>query len=181
MTPQTELYLLAELSRVWAYADIYGDDLPRVNLNDTAEMEVVGIPGELFIGKVTYIYPYLETKSRTIKVRLEFDNTDLRLKPDMYTNIRIRANEQVDAIVVPSEVVVRSGNREQIFIDLGDGKFEPREVKVGVSSDGLTQIIDGVADGESVVVSSQFLFDSESKLREATAKMLETMGSVQGK
>ena len=112
---------------------------------------------------------------------MEFDNTDLRLKPDMYTNIRIRANEQVDAVVVPSEVVVRSGDREQIFIDLGDGKFEPREVQVGVSSDGLTQIIDGVADGESVVVSSQFLIDSESKLREATAKMLETMGSVQGK
>ena len=175
VTKQTELYLLADLSRVWAYADIYEDDLPWVNLNDAAEMEVVGIPGEIFLGNVTYIYPYLETKSRTIKVRLEFDNAALRLKPGMYTNVRIRANEQVDAVVVPSESIVRSGNREQVFIDLGDGKFEPREVKIGVSSDGLTQILEGLAGGEKVVVSSQFLIDSESKLREVTAKMLEVL------
>jgi len=175
VTPQTELYLMADLSRVWVYADIYEQDLPWVAVGDVATMEVTGIPGERFEGRITYIYPYLESKSRTIKVRLEFVNPGLRLKPDMYANVTIAADPRDAAIVVPSEAIVRSGNREQIFIDLGDGKFEPREVTTGVAADGLTQILDGVDEGERVVTSSQFLIDSESKLREATAKMLDGM------
>tara|TARA_R110002096_G_scaffold426490_3_gene636360 strand:+ start:11480 stop:13150 length:1671 start_codon:yes stop_codon:yes gene_type:complete len=172
VTPQTELYLMADLSRVWVYADIYEQDLPWVAVGDVATMEVTGIPGEQFEGKITYIYPYLESKSRTIKVRLEFANPGLRLKPDMYANVTIAADRRDAAIVVPSEAIVRSGSREQIFIDIGDGKFEPREVTIGIAADGLTQILNGVDEGERVVTSSQFLIDSESKLREATAKML---------
>lgn len=175
VTPQKELYLIADLSRVWVYADIYEDDLPWVSEGDTAVMDVTGIPGEVFEGKVAYIYPYLERKSRTIRVRLEFPNPGLRLKPDMYANVSIAADRRVDAVVVPSEAIVRSGDREQIFVDLGGGKFDPREVTVGVSADGLTEIRVGIAEGERVVTSSQFLIDSESKLREATAKMLEAM------
>ena len=136
-------------------------------------MALAGLPGERFTGHVSYIYPYAEAKTRTIKVRLEFDNADLRLKPDMFADVTIRAGRQTAAVVVPEEAVVRSGTRDQIFVVRGPGKFEPRAVKLGESSDGWVQVLEGVADGEEVVSSALFLIDSESKLREATAKMLE--------
>ncbi|HEC18359.1 MAG TPA: efflux RND transporter periplasmic adaptor subunit [Gammaproteobacteria bacterium] len=177
VTPKTQLYMLADLSRVWVFANIYEYELPWVKVGDPVEMTLAGIPGKTFKGKLSYIYPYAEAKTRTIKVRLEFPNEDLLLKPDMFAEVTIHASRQIDAVVVPSESIVRSGTREQIFIVRGPGKFEPRDVKVGVSSDGATQIIEGVKAGEEVVSSALFLIDSESKLREATAKMLETTKS----
>jgi len=108
-------------------------------------------------------------------VRLVFDNPDLLLKPDMYADVTIQAERQVEAVVIPAEAVVRSGEREQVFVVRAPGKFEPRVVKLGISSDGLVQVLEGVSPGEEVVTSSQFLIDSESRLREATAKMLEAM------
>jgi len=175
VTPATELYMLADLTNIWVYVDIYENELPWVKLGDTAKMKVSGIPGEIFTGKVTYIYPYLESKTRTNRIRLEFENQDLRLKPEMFANVTIMASRQVDAIVVPSEAIVRSGTNEQVFVVRGAGKFEPRDVLLGVSARGMTQILSGVKAGEEVVTSSQFLIDSESKLREATAKMMEAM------
>jgi Cu(I)/Ag(I) efflux system membrane fusion protein len=131
----------------------------------------------VFSGRVGYIYPYAEAKTRTIKVRVEVDNPDLLLKPDMFADVVIHAQRTVDALVIPAEAVVRSGEREQVFVVRAPGKFEPRVVKLGVSSEGLVQVLDGLAEGDEVVTSSQFLIDSESKLREATAKMLETMST----
>ncbi len=177
VTPTTELYMLADLSNIWVYVDIYENELPWVKMGDTAEMKVAAIPGKVFTGKVTYIYPYLESKTRTNRVRLEFNNSDLRLKPDMFANVTLMASRQVDAIVIPSEAIVRSGTDNQVFVVRGAGKFEPRTVILGVSSDGLTQILSGVKAGEEVVVSSQFLIDSESKLREATQKMMDVLES----
>ncbi len=177
VTPATELYMLADLSNIWVYVDIYENELPWVKMGDTAEMKVVAIPGEVFTGKVTYIYPYLESQTRTNRVRLEFNNSDLRLKPDMFANVTLMASRQVDAIVIPTEAIVRSGTDNQVFVVRGAGKFEPRTVILGVSSDGLTQILSGVKAGEEVVVSSQFLIDSESKLREATQKMMDVLES----
>ena len=173
VTPQTELYMLADLSRIWVYADIYEDDLPWVKLGDTAVMEVGGIPGKHFTGTVSYVYPFLESSTRTTRVRLEFDNPDLDLKPEMFANVTIDANPQRGAMVVPSEAIVRSGTRNEIFLARGDGKFEPKVVTLGVTSGGLTQILAGVNPGDEVVTSGQFLIDSESNLREATQKMLE--------
>jgi len=173
VTPQTELYMLADLSKVWVYADIYEYELPWVQAGDPVEMQLNGIPGKTFKGHLAYIYPYAEAKTRTIKVRLEFQNKDLLLKPDMFAEVSIHAGRQINAVVVPSQAVVRSGTREQIFVVRGPGKFEPREVKLGVTTDGVTQIVEGVKPGEEVVSSALFLIDSESKLREATAKMLE--------
>ena len=178
VSPKTELYRLADLSKVWGNVDIYEDELPWVRVGDEAEMRVAGVPGRVFRGKITYIYPYFEPKTRTVKVRLEFDNKDGLLKPDMFADVTIHASRQDKAVVVPSEAIVRSGSREQIFVVRGPGKFEPREVTLGVSSSGMTQIIDGVQAGEEVVTSAQFLIDSESKLREATAKMLESARST---
>jgi Cu(I)/Ag(I) efflux system membrane fusion protein len=132
-------------------------------------------PGRTYKGKVTFIHPVLNSKSRTVQVRLEFDNSDQSLKPGMFANVTLYTDPQPNAVVVPSEAIVRSGSREQVFVVREPGKFEPREVTLGVSAKGLTQILSGVQAGEQVVTSSQFLIDSESKLREATAKMLKVM------
>jgi len=180
VAPQTELFMLADLSRVWVYVDVYEYELPWVATGDAAEMTVVAVPGEVFKGKVSYIYPYMEKKTRTVRVRLEFDNAARKLKPDMFATVVLRTGRKVPSVVVPTEALVRSGPRVQVFIQRERGKFEPREVTPGVSADGLTQIIAGVTAGERVVTSSQFLIDSESKLREATAKMMSALSSDGG-
>ena len=173
VTPKTELYMLADLSKVWVFVDVYEYELPWVKKGDIAEITIAAAPGKTFTGKVTFIYPYMEKKTRTARVRLEFDNKDGLLKPDMFANVVLKGGKHINAVVVPTEALVRSGSRTQIFIQREKGKFEPREVTVGISTAGLSQILDGVQEGEEVVTSSQFLIDSESKLREATAKMLE--------
>jgi len=177
VTPKTMMYTLADLSKVWVEVDVYEFDLPWIKENDIAEMTLAAVPGRVFSGSVAYIYPYMEKKTRTVKVRLEFDNSEGLLKPEMFANVTIKAGRNIEAIVVPSEAIIRSGERDQVFIKRGEGKFEPREVKIGVTASGMTQILEGVAEGEEVVTSSQFLIDSESKLREATAKMMENLSA----
>ncbi|HEX20239.1 MAG TPA: efflux RND transporter periplasmic adaptor subunit, partial [Acidiferrobacteraceae bacterium] len=174
VTPKTELYQLADLSRVWVYVDVYENELAWVRKGDVARMDLAGIPGKTFRGRVSHIYPYAEAKTRTIKVRLHFRNPGMLLKPNMFANVTIHANRKVNAVVVPSEAIVRSGTRPVVFVVRAPGKFEPREVTLGISSDGKTQILKGIDAGEKIVVSSQFLIDSESSLREAIAKMTET-------
>ncbi|MCQ8105861.1 efflux RND transporter periplasmic adaptor subunit [Methylomonas sp. SURF-2] len=173
VTPETELYMIADLSKVWAYADIYEYELPWVKEGDPVEMRLAGVPGRLFKGKLAFIYPYAEAKTRTIKVRLTFDNSELLLKPDMFADITIQAGKELDAVVVPSEAVVRSGAQTQVFVVRAPGKFEPRLVTTGLASNGHIAIVEGLGAGEEVVTSAQFLIDSESRLREATAKMAE--------
>ncbi len=177
VTPKDELYMIADLSRIWVNVDIFEDELNWLKLGDRAEMRVRAEPGRVYKGKIKFIHPVLNPKSRTVQVRLEFDNADLKLKPGMFANVTLYVDPQPSAVVVPSEAIVRSGSREQLFIVREPGKFEPREVTLGVSSGGLTQILSGVKAGEEVVTSSQFLIDSESKLREATAKMMAVMAS----
>ncbi len=175
VTPATEIYMIADLSKVWVLVDIYEHELPWVQQGDSVEMQLAGIPGKTFTGHLAYIYPYAEAKTRTIKVRLVFDNPNLLLKPEMFAEVTIHANKQVNAVVIPSEAVIRSGSRNQIFVVRAPGKFEPRLVTLGLASDGKVAVIKGLQQGEVVVTSAQFLIDSESKLREATAKMLEAM------
>ena len=177
VSPKDELYLIADLKKIWVHVDVYEDDMPWVKEGDKVEMRVRAAPGKLFKGNVRFIYPYLEGKTRTVRVRLEFENTDLILKPGMFANVIIQSNVQNEATVVPSEAIVRSGNREQVFIQREPGKYEPKEVILGLSADGFTQIREGLDAGETVVTSAVFLIDSESKLREATAKMMEAMNS----
>ncbi|WP_431064225.1 efflux RND transporter periplasmic adaptor subunit [Methylotuvimicrobium sp.] len=171
VTPATELYMIADLSTVWVYADIYEYELPWVKVGDPVEMQLAGVPGRTFKGHLAYIYPYAEPKTRSIKVRLAFDNSELLLKPDMYAQVAIMASRQLKAVTLPSEAIVRSGTREQVFVMRAPGKFEPRPVTVGLTSNGRVAVLEGVKAGEEVVTSAQFLIDSESKLREATAKM----------
>ncbi len=175
VTPRTELYMIADLSRVWVYADIYEYELSWVNIGDRVEMTLAALPGRTFTGVVSYIYPYAEAKTRTIKVRLLFDNPDLLLKPEMFAEITIKADTLDNVVVIPSEAVVRSGKSEQVFVVTEPGKFEPRKVTLGIESGGRVAVLKGLRDGETVVTSAQFLIDSESKLREATAKMMESL------
>jgi Cu(I)/Ag(I) efflux system membrane fusion protein len=173
VTPRDELYAIADLRKVWVLVDIYEEELPWVRVGDEAQMTIMAAPGATFTGRLTYIYPYAESATRTVKARLEFENPELLLKPNMFADVTIQASARREAVAVPAEAIVRSGLREQVFVVRGPGKFEPREVTIGVSSDGWMEIRDGVAPGEQVVVSAQFLIDSESKLREAATKMRE--------
>ncbi len=174
--PATELYRVADLSRVWVLAEVYEYELPWIREGDEAEITIASLPGERFTGRISYIYPYFENKTRTVRVRLELDNPDGLLRPATFANVTIAAGALEDALLVPSEAIVRTGKREIVFVVREPGKFEPREVVPGLSADGMTQILEGVKAGEEVVTSAQFLIDSESKLREATAKMMEALG-----
>ncbi len=175
VTPKTELYRIADLSNIWVYVDIYEYELPWVKIGDEVEMTLAGIPGKTFKGRLSYIYPYAESRTRTIKVRLVFNNKELLLKPEMFADVKIYAGKQSDVVVIPLEAVVRSGKFNQVFVVSSPGKFEPRRVNLGLESDGQVVVLSGVAAGEEVVTSAQFLIDSESKLREATAKMVEDL------
>lgn len=173
ITPKTELYMMVDLSEVWVYVDVYEYELPWVKIRDKVAMTLVSVPGKTFSGEVAYVYPYAESKTRTTKVRVIFDNPDLLLRPDMLADIRIQSDVADSAVVIPAEAVIRSGSDTQVFVVRAPGKFEPRVVGLGIESNGKVAIVKGLAAGEEVIVSAQFLVDSESKLREATAKMME--------
>jgi Cu(I)/Ag(I) efflux system membrane fusion protein len=175
VTPKTELYMLVDLNQVWVYADVYEYELPWVKLGDEVEMTLASVPGKTFTGSVAYIYPYAESKTRTTKVRMVFNNDDLLLRPDMFADVSIKADPIDDSLVIPAEAIVRSGGRVQVFIVREPGKFEPRIVTLGVESDGEVAILSGIKEGDEVVTSAQFLVDSESKLREATNKMMDSL------
>jgi len=172
VTPQTELYMIADLTRIWTYVDIYEYELPWVQLHDKTTMRLDAYPGRIFEGEVTYIYPYIDPRTRTNKVRLEFDNPDLALKPDMFANVTLQARRSLNGIVVPTEAVIRTGKNPKVFVEVSHGSFEPRDVRLGSEANDETLILSGVAEGERVVTSSQFLIDSESSLVEAAAKMM---------
>jgi Cu(I)/Ag(I) efflux system membrane fusion protein/cobalt-zinc-cadmium efflux system membrane fusion protein len=139
-----------------------------------AEMELPYIPGKRYEGSVLYIYPYLTAKTRTAKLRLEFANPGYQLKPNMYANIYLKHTFADDSLVIPQEAIIDSGVRKVVFVALGKGKFQPRDVILGVEgNENEFQVLDGLAEGEEIVVSAQFMLDSESRLREAIQKMLE--------
>jgi len=172
--PGIRIYTIADLSRVWVYADIYEYQLPWVHVGQTATMTLPYIPNKAFRGEVTYIYPYLQKQTRVIKVRLEFANPTQELKPDMYANVMLEGLLQDDAVLVPREGFIDSGMRKVAFVDRGNGKYEPRDIQVGVEGEGgAVEVLVGLEAGDVVVTSGQFLLDSESKLKEAVAKMME--------
>jgi membrane fusion protein, copper/silver efflux system len=172
--PGMRLYTIADLSRVWVYVDVYEYQLPWVHVGQAATMTLPYIPDKAFRGEVTYIYPYLQKQTRVIKVRLEFPNPTLELKPDMYANVVLEGLLKDDAVLVPREGFIDSGMRKVAFVDRGKGKYQPRDIQVGVEGEGgAVEVLVGLEPGDVVVTSGQFLLDSESKLKEAVAKMME--------
>ncbi len=167
-----DLYKIADLSTVWVLADIYQYELPWVKVGQPVDLELSYLPGRAFKGRITYIYPYLNDMTKTVKVRIEVRNTpDLEFKPEMFATAKITSPLIVDAVAVPDQAIIRSGERDVVVIALGGGYFDPREVKLGVTADGYVQILEGVREGERIVTSSQFLIDSESNLKAAIGLM----------
>ncbi|HEX7406638.1 MAG TPA: efflux RND transporter periplasmic adaptor subunit [Candidatus Binatia bacterium] len=178
--PGTKLLDIAELSRVWVLADIYEYELPFVRLGQVATMTLSYLPGRTFEGRITFIYPTLSEATRTVKVRLEFSNPDFALKPEMYAQVEIRS-DLGERLSVPESAVISTGTRDIAFVDRGEGYFEPRELKVGMRLADRFEVLDGVAEGEQVLTSGNFLVDSESKLKAALAAAgTEKAGSTAG-
>jgi RND family efflux transporter MFP subunit len=166
-----DLFRIADLSTVWVIGKVFESDLPYVQLGQEAFMELSYLPGETFRGRVTYVYPYLDTKSRVIPVRMEFHNPGYQLKPGMYATITLTREVVAEATLVPDLAVIRTGVRSVAFTMPEPGRFQLREVQIGArSEDHYLQVLSGLAPGETVVISGQFLLDSESRLREAALK-----------
>jgi Cu(I)/Ag(I) efflux system membrane fusion protein len=174
VVPAMELYALADLSTVWVLADVYEYEIPLVELGQQATMTLSYFPGQTFTGKVTYVYPILETKTRTVKVRFELPNPQWALKPGMFANIDLQI-PRGKRLVVPNTAVLDSGTEQLVFIDQGQGMFEPRKVTVGVRTREAYEILEGTQAGELVVTRGNFLVDSESNLKAATEMMMPGM------
>ena len=170
VNPGMQLYRIADLSTIWVYADLYEYELALVREGLAATMTLSYNPGRTFEGNVDYIYPYLETKTRTAKVRLIFPNLDLQLRPGMYVNVGLKV-DLGEQIAVPESSVLYSGRRRIVFVDVGSGRFQPREVTLGAKVEDYYHVLAGVEDGERVVTSGNFLIDSESKLKSAISGM----------
>jgi hypothetical protein len=168
-----KLYRLADLSIVWVQSQIYEQDLALLKLGQEAKVSLSYLPDRKFSGRVTYIYPTVDEKTRTARVRMEFHNPGLFLKPGMFATVELLAELKPAALLVPDSAVLRSGEKNTVFVAIDNGHFEPRDVVLGARADNNAyEVISGLAEGERVVTSGQFMLDSESQLREAIQKML---------
>ena len=174
--PGTKLYRIADLSTVWLYMDIYESEVPLVREGQKVTITLSSYPKETFSGTITYIYPYLDIQTRTNKVRVEFANPQGKLKPGMYANSEIDVNLGT-VLTVPESAALQSGLKQLVFVELEPGVFTPRVVKLGVKADSRFAVVAGLAAGDRVVTSGNFLLDSESKLQSATS-MMGMMGAV---
>jgi membrane fusion protein, copper/silver efflux system len=174
-----KLYRLADLGIVWVQSQIYEQDLALLKLGQEAEVSLSYLPDRKFTGRITYIYPTVDEKTRTARVRMEFHNPGLFLKPGMFATVELHADLEASALLVPDTAVLRSGDRNTVFVALENGRFEPRTITLGVRGENDNyQILSGLNDGERVVTSGQFMLDSESQLREAIQKMLSQQTSA---
>jgi RND family efflux transporter MFP subunit len=167
-----KLYRLADVGVVWVYAQVYEQDLPAIQLGQEATMTLSYLPDRKFRGRVTYIYPTVDEKTRTARVRMEFHNPGYFLKPGMFATVELVADLAPSALLVPDSAVLRSGEKNTVFVALPGGKFEARTVALGLQAqDDMAQVLAGLSEGERIVTSGQFMLDSESQLREAIQKM----------
>ncbi len=174
-----KLYQIADLGLVWVQSQIYEQDLPFIKLGQEATVSLSYLSDRKFRGRVTYIYPTVDEKTRTVKVRMEFHNPGYFLKPGMFASVEVVAELSPSTLLVPDMAVLRSGERNTVFVALDGGKFEPRTVTLGPRAEGnFYQVLSGLEAGERVVTSGQFMLDSESQLREAIQKMMEVRATV---
>jgi Cu(I)/Ag(I) efflux system membrane fusion protein len=172
--PSTRIMSLADLSSVWLLAEIFERQVDWVKVGQPAEVSLAFLPGRTWEGKVEYIYPSLDPKTRTLKARLRFSNPDEALKPNMYANVKIYGGPKDDVIVIPIEALIRTGREERVIIARGEGRFESRPVRAGIESGEWVEILEGVEPGDNIVVSGQFLIDSEASLKASMMRMTET-------
>jgi RND family efflux transporter MFP subunit len=175
VTPGMSVFKIADLSTVWAEVQIYEYQVRYVHIGQAAHIALDAFPGRHWTGRVIYMDPALNQQTRTLRVRVEIPNPDGRLRPEMYANVQIGVPAVSGVVRVPEQAVLHTGQRDVVIVQKGAGQFEPRDVEMGVSGGGYTEVLRGIQAGELVVTSSQFLIDSESSLQEAMGAMMGGM------
>lgn len=161
------LFRIADISAMWVVADVPEYDLNAVRIGDKAVVRIRSLAGKEFVGKVVLIYPEIQTQTRTGRIRIELANPDGFLRSNMYAEVEIETGAAEPVVTVPDSAVIDTGDRQFVIVDKGEGSFEPRVVKIGMRGDNVTGIMEGIAEGERVVVSANFLIDAESNLKAA--------------
>jgi Cu(I)/Ag(I) efflux system membrane fusion protein/cobalt-zinc-cadmium efflux system membrane fusion protein len=164
--PGQTLFRVADLSRVWVEADVHEQEMRLVRVGRSAVVTLDAYPGERFTGRAVYVYPFVEERTRTVRVRFEFANPNGRLRPGMYANVELQAPGGM-GLTVPSNAVIESGRQQIVFVELGDGYFEPRRVQVGRRLGDRVEVLERLEEGERVAMAATFFLDSESQLRGA--------------
>lgn len=178
--PGMELFHLANLSSLWVSVELFEDQLAAVQPGTEADIELSYFPGETFEGRVRFIEPEFSETTRTVRAKIEVPNRQGRLRKGMYATVDLRPIEVEDAVVVPIEAVLRTGQRNVVVVAQGEGRFRPAEVVLGLEADGYAQVLSGLEPGVRVVTSAQFLLDSESSLQEAIQKMVDERSARRG-
>jgi RND family efflux transporter MFP subunit len=168
--PDTDLYTVADLSRVWIMADVFEYEAPNIRVGQTARVTLSYEKNRSFLAKVNYIQPQVDPMTRTLKVRLDAGNPGIALKPDMYVDVTFTVDSAL-ALTVPSGAVLQAGDKNTVFVGHGDGYLEPRDVTIGEQKGDRITILKGLKAGERIVTSGNFLIDSESQLKAAASGM----------
>ena len=178
--PGDTLFQIADTSAVWVQADVFEQDIAAVNVGQAAKIRINAYPGEVFAGRIAYVYPTLKAETRTVPVRIELANPQGRLKPAMFAEVDIPVAGGTQVVTVPQSAVIDSGSRQVALVQLGDGRFEPRALKLGQRGVDFVQVLEGVKEGELVVVAANFLIDAESNLQAALGGMAAAKPAVVG-
>jgi membrane fusion protein, copper/silver efflux system len=177
-TPGMAIYRIADLSKVWVIADVFEQDLARVKVGEMAAIDIEAFPGRSFAAKVSYIYPTLNTATRTTSIRLELPNKEGLLRPGMFVHVALATAGNVPRLTVPKSAVIDTGARQIVLRVAGEGKFQPQPVKVGLRGRDAVEILEGLEDGAEIVVAANFLIDAESNLKAALATFTEPKAAV---
>jgi len=169
--PATEIMTLADLSTIWLLVDVFERQSEWVAAGQPADVRLAYMPGRVWEGKVEFVYPTIDPRTRTLQVRLRFDNPEEELKPDMYANVRIYAGPKDDVLSIPREALIKTGEEQRVILALGDGQFKAVKVVAGMESGDRVEILKGLSDSDTVVTSGQFLLDSEASLRASFSRM----------
>ena len=165
--PGEKLFDIADLSEVWVIADIYVSELPLIKAGQSARISLSYFPGREFSSRIDYIYPLLSGETRTAKVRFILPNSGKLLKPQMFTNVEITV-DLGKKLAIPEDAFIDTGTKQVVYVERGEGYFEPREVRLGPGADGMVEVIKGLKAGERVAASANFMIDSEAKLKGIT-------------
>lgn len=171
VTPQMEVMTLADLSSVWIQAEVFEKQVEWIQQGHPAEVHLAYLPGRSWDGEVEYVYPSLNPKTRTLRVRLRFKNPDEILKPNMFATVTIYAGPKSDVVMIPREALIRTAHEARVILAMGEGRFQPRSVVPGIESGDVVEIVHGLDAGEKVVTSGQFLIDSEASLKASLQRM----------
>jgi Cu(I)/Ag(I) efflux system membrane fusion protein len=177
VTANKEVVTIADLSQVWVLVDVFEHQIDWLQVGSAAEIEVPAFPGRQWSGKVDYIYPELDPRTRTLRVRLAFDNPDHRLRPNMFAEVSIFGGPKRDVLIVPRAALIETGERQSVVKVLGEGRFQPVDVVPGMRRGDSVEVLSGLAEGDEVVISGQFLIDSESSLQASFMRLSESNAS----